>query len=116
MGVQLFIVITTFHQIMNLSWMQLFREMTGLHQIFRRPFVKRFTLCYQTIVCPICDLGVLCGQTVGLIQMKFGIAVGLGTDHNVLDGDPAPLPQRAQPQIFGPCLLWPNCWMDQVAT
>jgi len=26
---------------------------------FGRPFLKRFTLCYQTIVCPVCDVGVL---------------------------------------------------------
>jgi len=34
---------------------------------FRRPFVKRFALCYQTVVCPVClsvclsvcDVGVL---------------------------------------------------------
>jgi len=30
----------------------------------------------------------------------------------VLDGDPAP-PKRAQPLIIGPCLLWPNSWIDQ---
>jgi len=24
--------------------------------------------------------------------------------------------KRAQPPIFGPCLLWPNGWMDQDAT
>jgi len=29
-------------------------------------------------------------------------------------GYPAPLPKKgAQPPIFGPCLLWPNSWMDQ---
>jgi len=22
--------------------------------VFGRPFVKRFTLCYQTVVCPVC--------------------------------------------------------------
>jgi len=34
-----------------------------------------------------------------------GMEVGLGPGHIVLDG-----------QIFGPCLLWPNGWMDQDAT
>ena len=37
----------------------------------------------------------------------------------MLDGDPAPLPRnRAEPPspIFGPFLLWPNCWMHQDAT
>jgi len=46
--------------------------------------------------------------------------VGLGPGNIVLDADPAP-PQGAQlapPQKkkFGPCLLWPNGWMDQDAT
>ena len=30
-------------------------------------------------------------------------------------GTQLPLPQRAQPPIFGPYLLWPNGWMDQDA-
>jgi len=43
------------------------------------------------------------GQTVGWINMKLGIQVDLGPGHFVLDGDPAPLPQRgAEPPIFGP--------------
>jgi len=35
-----------------------------------------------------------CGQTVGRIKIKLGIQVGLGPGHIMLDGDPAPLPQR----------------------
>jgi len=35
-----------------------------------------------------------CGQTVGRIKTKLGVQVGLGPGHIVLDGDPAPLPQR----------------------
>jgi len=43
--------------------------------------------------------------------------VGLGPDHIVLDGDPAPLLQRdTAPPIFGPYLLWLNGCMDQDAT
>ena len=34
----------------------------------------------------------------------------------VLDGDPAPLPQRGTSPNFRPYLLWPNGWMDQDAT
>jgi len=49
--------------------------------------------------------------------MPLGIEVGLGTSDFVLDGDPAPLPKKGRsPQIFGPCLLWPNGWMDQDGT
>jgi len=66
-------------------------------------------------VLDVCTL-VYCGQTVGWIKKKLVTEVGLGPGHIALDGDPAPPSQRAQPPIFGPCLLWPNCWMDQDAT
>jgi len=73
------------------------------------------TLCYHTVVClscAVCDV-VYCGQTVGRIKVKLGMQVGLGPGHIVLDGDPAPLPQKgAEPPILGPYLLWPNGWMD----
>jgi len=71
-------------------------------QIFGRPFVKRFALCYQTVV-GLSVLSVLsvtlvyCGQTVGWIKMKFGVQVGLGPGHIVLDGDPVLLPKGTQP-------------------
>jgi len=40
--------------------------------------------------------------------------LGLEPGDFVLDGDPAPPPQKGR--IFGPCLLWPNCCMDQDGT
>ena len=70
--------------------------------VFGRPFVKRFALCYQTVVCLVC-VSVLsvrfvhCGHTVGRIKMKLGTQVGHGPDHIVLDGDPAPLPHLSRP-------------------
>ena len=68
-----------------------------------RPFAERFALCYWTVfclsVCPVSDVGVL-WQTVGWIKMKPGMQVGLGPDHNVLDGDPAPpSPKWHSPQF-----------------
>ena len=52
--------------------------------------------------------------------MKLGMEAGLGPGHIVVDGGPSwqlPSPKMAQPHlIFGPCLLWPNGWMDQDAT
>jgi len=50
--------------------------------------------------------------------MSLGMEIGAGPGHSVLDGDPAP-PKRgtaALSPIFGPCLLWPNGWMDRDAT
>jgi len=59
-----------------------------------------------------------CGQMAAWIKMKRGIKVGLGPGDIVLYGDPASPKKGAQPPppIFGPCLLWPNGWMDQCAT
>ena len=71
------------------------------NRFFERPFVKRFALCYQTVVCPVC-LAVLsltlvyCSQTVGRIKMKLGTQVGLGPGHIVLDGNPALCPKRGR--------------------
>jgi len=75
---------------------------------------------YRTVVRSVClcclsAMLVYCGQTVGWIKMKLGTEVGLRLGRTALDGDPAP-PKGAQPLIFGPCLLWPNGWMDQAAT
>jgi len=68
------------------------------------------------------------GQTVGWIKMPLGTEVGLGPGHIVLDGHPALLMERgiAAPTFVvyrrrqtcvhksrGPCLLWPNSWMNQ---
>ena len=75
--------------------------------IFGRPFVKRFTLCYQTILClsvlsllsvclsvclSIClsVTMVYCGQMVGWIKMKLGMEIGLGPGYIVLDGTQSP--------------------------
>jgi len=50
--------------------------------------------------------------------MPLGTDVGLSIEDFVLDGDPVPPPKKGgrAPKIFGPCLLWPNGWMDQDAT
>jgi len=45
--------------------------------------------------------------------MSLGMEEGLGPGDFVLDGDPAPPPQKraeSATQIFGPCLLRPNGW------
>jgi len=59
--------------------------------IFGRLSVRRFALCYPTVVLSVC-LSVLSVTLVhcGEIKMKLGMQVGLGTGHVVLDGYPAP--------------------------
>jgi len=58
---------------------------------------------------------VYCDQTAGWIKMPLGVEIGIGPGHIVLAGDPAPA-KKGAPPIFGPCLMWPNDWMDQDAT
>ena len=56
-------------------------------------------------------------QMSAWIKMLLGMEVCLGPSDFVLDGVPAFPPQKGRrPTIFGPCLLWPNGWMDQDAT
>jgi len=59
--------------------------------IIGRPFVKRFALCYRSVVCLSCPVlsvtFVHCGQMVGRIKMKLGMKVGLGPGHIVLGGE-----------------------------
>ena len=66
---------------------------------------------------PIFEPSLLCGQTAGCIKMPLGTEVGLGLRDIVFDLDPAIPRKRAdRPHpIFGPCLLWPNGWMDEDA-
>jgi len=70
-----------------------------------RPFVKRFALCYQTVVCPVLLSVTLvyCGQTVGWIKVKLGLQVGFCPGYIVLDGDPVSPSQNAtEPPNFRP--------------
>jgi len=91
--------------------------------IFGRPFVKRFALCYGTVVCPVCltacpvcDVGVLWpngwmdqGETWHASRTR-------PRPHCARWGPSSPSLKKGQPPIFGPLLLWPNGWMDQDAT
>ena len=67
--------------------------------IFGRPFVKRFAICYRSVV--LCVLSfmsvtlVYSGRTVGWIKTKqLGVQIVLGPSIIVLDEEPAPPPQR----------------------
>jgi len=51
-----------YHLLQTFILCTLFIFMHTLHSVFGRPFVKRFALCYQTVVClscSVCDVGVL---------------------------------------------------------
>ena len=56
---------------------------------------------------------VYCGQTVGWIRMP--LAMEVASAQATLCSMGTQLPQRGghnSPPLFGPCLLWPNGWMD----
>jgi len=62
---------------------------------------------------------ICCSQMAAWIKMSLDMELVLGPGDFVLDGDPAPAPQKGRggaPKIFGPCLLWPNGWMDEAGT
>ena len=49
--------------------------------------------------------------------MPLGMEVGLSPRDFVFDGDPAIPPQKgggAPSPISGPCILWPNGWMEWI--
>ena len=81
---------------------------------FGRLFVKRFALCYQTVVClsvcPVCNVGVL-WPNGWMDQDKTWLAGRpCPWPHRAVRWEPSSTPQRgiAPPPIFGPCLLWPD--------
>ena len=81
----------------------------------------RFALCYRTVVltCLSCLSVTLacCGQMVRWIKMKFGMEVGVGPRHILLDGDPASPPKKGHSSPhFSVHALWPNGRMDQYDT
>ena len=92
--------------------------------IFGRLFVKRFALCYPTVVCHV--LSVLSCLSVTFVQLwPNGWTDQDETRHAgrpwpwphcVRWGSSSPSPMGTVPQIFGPCLLWPNGWMDEAGT
>jgi len=43
---------------------------------------------------------VYCAKTAGCIKMPLGMEVDLEPNDTVLDGDPAPIPQKGGPNFF----------------
>jgi len=72
--------------------------------IFWRRFVKRFALCYRTVVCPLClsclcclVTLVYCDQMVGRIRVTLTLSMEVELGHIILDEDPA-LPNGKGPR------------------
>jgi len=60
---------------------------------------------------------ICCGQIAGWIKMQLGMEVGRSPCDCVIWGPSSPFPKMGWSHpIFGPCLLWPNGWMDQDGT
>ena len=57
---------------------------------------------------------ICCGPVAGW-KMPLATEVNLGPGDVVLDVVAAP-PKRGTSPVFGPCLLWPNGWMDEDVT
>jgi len=76
---------------------------------------KTVRLCYRTVVCPdlsclpVCNVDALWPNGWMDQDETLHGRIGLGPGHIVFDRYTAlPPPKRAQPPIFGPCLLRPN--------
>ena len=86
-----------------------------------RPFVKRFALCYRSVVCPVylsvclsvCDVCALWLNGWADQDETWHAGRPRPWPHCVRWGPMASLPKGAQPPpIFGPYLLLPNGCMD----
>jgi len=95
------------------------------HRIFGQPFVKRFALCYRTVVClsclscPDCNVGVLWPNALTDQDETWHVGRPQPRRLCVRWRPSSPHPKRGvapPPKKIGPCLLWPNGWMDQDGT
>ena len=89
--------------------------------VFRRPFVKRFAVCYRTVTCPVLTVCMSVGPNIGVLWPNGWMDQDETWGRprrwpHCIDEDPAPKKGDSWLPIFGRCLLWPNCLMDQDAT
>jgi len=133
-AVSIFILIhpTVWLQYTNVAERQTDRQTDNSPVAQGEPFYKRSPKngspmlsdrCLYCAVSPVCLSEMLahCAQTVGWIKICHLVgryASAKGTLSQM--GSQLPTPQKgggqSSPSIFGPCLLWPNGWMDQDAT
>jgi len=87
--------------------------------VLGRPFVKRFALCYRSVVCTsVCDLGVL-WPNGWVDQDKTWHRGRPRPRRHCVRWNPSPPPRKkmwtAAPH-FSVHVFWPNGWIDQGAT
>jgi len=89
--------------------------------VFGRPFVKRFALCYQSVVCPVvlsvCNVRALWPNGWTDQDDTWPAGRPRAWPHCVR-WEPSSTPTKGHSPhpIFGPYLLWPNGCMHQDAT
>jgi len=88
--------------------------------LFGRPFVKRFALCYRSLVCPVClsfrDVRALWPNGWTDQDETWDAGTPRPWTHCVTWGPSSSHPKGHSPPIFGPYLLRPNGCMDQDVT
>ena len=94
-----------------------------ISSVFWATFVKRFALCYQTVVCsaclsvsPVCNVGVLWPNGWTDQDETWHTSRPRPWPHCVRWAPSSPSLKGAQPPIFGPYPLRPNGCIDQDAT
>ena len=76
-------------------------DQLGLSMPFGRPFVKRFALCYRSVVLSVCPACPVCLSVCPVCD----VGVRWHGGHIVLDGDPPPLPQGGTVPNFRPIFV-----------
>jgi len=95
---------------------------SGLCALFGRPFVKRFALCHQTVVClpclscPVCDVRALWPNGWTDQDETWHTGRPRPWPHCIRWGPSSHSPKWAQPSIFASYLLRPHGCMDQDVT
>jgi len=93
-------------------------ETQKLSLVFGRSFLKRFALCYRTVVClscPVCNVRVLWPNSLTDHDETWRAGRPRSWPHCVRWRPSSPSPKGAQPQSFGPYPLRPNGCIDQDA-
>ena len=90
-----------------------------MYAVFGRPFIKRFALCYRTVVlsvCPVYNVGALWPNGWMDQDETWHADRPRPWPHCVRWGPSSPSPKGDKAPNFSAHMLWPNGWMDQDAT